>query len=347
LEESTPLGRLFDIDVQRSDGSKVSRKIIGLPKRKCLLCHKNAFECSRSRAHSVKDLLRYEAKIMARWFNEAYADNVAMQCTRALLYEVTASPKPGLVDRFDSGANDDMDIFTFQDSALSLTPYFKAFVLCGIRYKSTPLRNVLNYLRPIGIAAERAMYNATKDVNTHKGLIFSAGLLCGALGHLYGNQQDINAQTLSYSISQISRPFKAWFERLAKSPDNTHGETLYLKFGIKGSRGEALEGFPILFNTALPYLKERIKEGFSLNDAGILTLCKIMEVADDTNVITRSSMGKLSIIKRRLKSAAPLEEEKYLSFIKKLNTYLIDLNINPGGSADILALTYFMYFMKI
>ena len=39
-----------------------------------------------------------------------YISKVAI---KSLLYEVTASPKPGLVDRFNSGAHRDMDIFTF------------------------------------------------------------------------------------------------------------------------------------------------------------------------------------------------------------------------------------------
>lgn len=51
---------------------------------------------------------------------------------QALLYEVSATPKPGLVDRNNTGAHKDMDIFTFEASAVSLNHYFEKFALCGM-----------------------------------------------------------------------------------------------------------------------------------------------------------------------------------------------------------------------
>lgn len=52
LEESHPLGRLFDIDVLAADGVKLSRST----PRRCLLCGRQAQDCARSRRHSVKEL---------------------------------------------------------------------------------------------------------------------------------------------------------------------------------------------------------------------------------------------------------------------------------------------------
>lgn len=52
LEESHPLGRLFDIDVLDAEGHKLSRAV----PRRCLLCGKQAQDCARSRRHSVEDL---------------------------------------------------------------------------------------------------------------------------------------------------------------------------------------------------------------------------------------------------------------------------------------------------
>ena len=54
LEDQDRLGRLFDIDVIRPDGSKVSREELGRPSRTCLLCKEPAHACSRSRRHSVQ-----------------------------------------------------------------------------------------------------------------------------------------------------------------------------------------------------------------------------------------------------------------------------------------------------
>lgn len=57
LEDQDELGRLFDIDVLRADGTKVSREELGFPPRRCLLCDGPAHACSRSRTHSVEELV--------------------------------------------------------------------------------------------------------------------------------------------------------------------------------------------------------------------------------------------------------------------------------------------------
>lgn len=56
LEDQDRLGRLFDIDVLRTDGTKVSREELGYPPRRCLMCEEPAHACSRSRRHSVEEL---------------------------------------------------------------------------------------------------------------------------------------------------------------------------------------------------------------------------------------------------------------------------------------------------
>lgn len=65
LEDQDRLGRLFDIDVLRVDGSKVSREELGFSSRRCLLCGEPAHVCSRSRRHSVAELTAEIARILA------------------------------------------------------------------------------------------------------------------------------------------------------------------------------------------------------------------------------------------------------------------------------------------
>ena len=60
IENASDLGRLFDIDVIDSDRNKLSRKTF----RKCLICDKQAQECARSRAHSVKEMQDAVEKII-------------------------------------------------------------------------------------------------------------------------------------------------------------------------------------------------------------------------------------------------------------------------------------------
>ena len=47
-------------------------------------------------------------------------NKIASLAIEAMLYEVSATPKPGLVDRNNCGAHKDMDFFTFMSSAVSI-----------------------------------------------------------------------------------------------------------------------------------------------------------------------------------------------------------------------------------
>ncbi len=52
IENSSDIGRLFDIDVIDANGNKLSRETF----RKCIICDKQAQECARSRNHSVIEM---------------------------------------------------------------------------------------------------------------------------------------------------------------------------------------------------------------------------------------------------------------------------------------------------
>lgn len=52
LENTHPLGRLFDIDILDAKGHKLSRQQY----RSCLICNKQAQDCARNRTHSITDM---------------------------------------------------------------------------------------------------------------------------------------------------------------------------------------------------------------------------------------------------------------------------------------------------
>lgn len=57
IEDSHPLGRLFDIDVIAPDGIPLSRQEVGEPMRKCLLCDNEARFCMRNHTHTSGELM--------------------------------------------------------------------------------------------------------------------------------------------------------------------------------------------------------------------------------------------------------------------------------------------------
>ena len=177
IENQDRVGRLFDMDVLDIDGRKLSRTELGLPGRLCLVCDEPAQACARSRKHAVPVLVRKIHRtlweMLQGWTEKALLSG--------LLGEVYATPKPGLVDRNNPGAHKDMDVETFEKSTQAILPYLLQMGEKGWDWTGTGTE-LFTALRPLGAAAEKAMFLATNNVNTHKGIIFSLGLVT-SFGH--------------------------------------------------------------------------------------------------------------------------------------------------------------------
>lgn len=345
LEDGATLGRLFDMDVLRPDGSKVDRGELGLEPRRCLICGGPAQVCARSRAHTVAQLQARTAELLEEALSEYDGGTAARLACQALLYEVCTTPKPGLVDRDNSGSHRDMDIFTFQASAAALWPYFARCFRIGRETRREPPTMTLARLRAPGRLAEGDMLRATGGVNTHKGAIFSMGLLCGALGRLerarWKRPREVLAECAAMARGLVERDFGGLTPETAR----TAGERLYARYGISGVRGEAQAGFPAVL-TGLGKLEAGLARGLSLNDAGCAALLAMLAANPDTNVIARSSLETQKKIARE--TAALLEKDPFPgeAVLKDLDRAFTAENISPGGTADLLALVYLLWFLK-
>ena len=153
-----------------------------------------------------------------------------------MLFEVSATPKPGLVDRNNSGAHKDMDFYTFVESSASLTHTFYQCALNGLKFKGKSLNELMDSIRPIGIEGEKRMFKATKGVNTHKGLIFSLGIISAAAAVEYKE-----TQRLQMDVDKICDKVKDMTKGISdkelggKTQKNilTYGERLFQRYGIK------------------------------------------------------------------------------------------------------------------
>lgn len=56
IEDTHPLGRLFDIDIIDKDGVPVSRDRVGSRPRRCLVCDREARFCMRMRWHTQEEI---------------------------------------------------------------------------------------------------------------------------------------------------------------------------------------------------------------------------------------------------------------------------------------------------
>ena len=253
------------------------------------------------------------------------------------------TPKPGLVDRHDSGSHTDMDFFTFVDSSAALAPWFRRFFLAGWDGGE----GLFDTLRTLGQQAEKDMFAATKGVNTHKGLIFSLAILCGALGWA-----SAEAFPQKPSLDRLLSIARSLGVDALKDFDTGEGETsglrCYHAHGLSGIRGEAAAGFPAVVNVGLPALRQWLDRGVSLNDAAGAALLSLIAAVDDTNMVRRGGYEEAVARKaeaRRL--AAALTKEEICPVLSALNEAYAQKNLSPGGCADLLALTLFFHFLNI
>ncbi len=338
LEDKIAGGRVFDIDVLTPDGKKLDRCAFGFPRRKCFLCDMDATLCGRSRAHSV-DALYQKAVFL---LEDGIAEEISRLAVQSLLCEVYATPKPGLVDRNNNGSHHDMDLLLFLRSSAVLWPYFRRCAKIGLQ-GSDPV-TVFEMLRQAGLEAEQTMLKATAGVNTHKGAIFSLGILCGAAAMIKPQQWEDTAMLSQQAAAMVKGLVKQDYE-LMEHPA-TVGEKLFAQYGITGARGQAEAGFPAVFQVGLPVLEEGLQKGHSLNDALCSALLHIIATTWDTNLIKRGGMAACVQIQTALRSILELDPYPSQEILKDLDHTFIRQNLSPGGSADLLSATCFVYFLK-
>ena len=337
VEEADALGRLLDVDVLGPDGGKLER---GAPRR-CLICGGPAQLCARSRAHSAGDLYHSARRILMDWRTSQRAAAVAERAQRALLTEALIAPKPALVDRENSGAHRDMDVFSFARSAAALGAYFEACVRLGAsqEQEADAPESELERLRFLGRRAEEDMLRATGGANTHRGAIFSLGLLCWAAGSPCADAAALTARSARIAGAALKE-----LQSLSPERAQTGGERQYLEFGLTGVRGEAASGFPSVLNCALPALREAIAAGMNLNDAGLRALLALMARVDDSNILRRGGMERLRQVQAQARALG--ERGACHEDLRALDAQLTEAGVSPGGSADLLAVALFLYFLE-
>lgn len=265
--------------------------------------------------------------------------HIATMAQRAVLYEVTASPKPGLVDRFNAGAHKDMDFYTFMDSSTTL---YKGFFDCariGLSYgieaaqvvennliaglepfadESQYLSQLMDAIRGPGIEAEERMFAQTKGVNTHKGIIFSLGICCAALAYLEGKAyrtgesekalQKWTMEQICFVVSQMTAQLiEHDFKTVNEKQNLSYGEQLYKKYGILGIRGEVASGFQTVSKSAFASLRawgegtfmNWQQEKLSTNELLLELLLRIMCHCEDSNLLTRGGSTGLKFVKEQ------------------------------------------------
>jgi len=309
LEEGMITGRLLDIDVIGTDGDKLSRA----QERRCLVCGGPVIQCARSRAHSLEELREKTEQLLKRGCME----ELASLAVKALIDEAVLTPKPGLVDSDNNGAHRDMDLALMKKSALSLKAFFAEAAEIG--YEAGP--DCAEKLQRAGVEAEKTMLQATGGVNTHRGAIFSLGLLCAAAGARLSGQGDI-FETAAATAAKIKSEKR-----------QSHGSRVETVYGAMGARGEAAAGFPSV-QKAVRMLRAGSSE--------LTVLMALIAETEDTNVLWRGGEEGLRFLHEAADAILRRQEPEREALIRALDGECIRRNLSPGGAADMLACALFV-----
>ena len=188
------------------------------------------------------------------------------------------------------------------------------------------------------------MLEVTNGVNTHKGAIFTLGVLCGALGRL-----DVCAwKDPAQILQECSRMTCGLTNRelAASQAEETAGERLFCSLGVLGVRGQMEAGLPAVLYTGLSLLERELQNGSTLEMAGCMALLALITDTEDTNLLKRGGRDGLKWAAEEAKRLLNTETMPDRSMLETLDDAFIAKNLSPGGAADLLAVCYFLYFLK-
>jgi triphosphoribosyl-dephospho-CoA synthase len=328
MEAALPAGRLLDLDVYRPDGSQVGRAGLALPPRPCLVCPEPARECILLRRHSRRELLARVDALLEPWAPrpqrvdpEALAANLAL----GALGELDLTPKPGLVDRRDSGSHSDLSHPAMRASIDLLPLYFAELLDCHRQ------RRPLAAFVAAGLAAEGRMLRSIQS-NAHRGFIFLSGVLLMAVCRCGGRIDGLRA-----AVAEVARGFFA-----QAGPADTHGAGIRDRHGLGGVRGEAERGLPAVFEHGWPKYREALEAGWDPDHAGFQLMAVLMQQVEDTTAVRRCGLEGLSRLRQDGACLQRLLEQGRdpEPWLAALNQDYRKSGLTMGGVADCMALVF-------
>ena len=270
---------------------------------------------------------------------------ISRAAVRALHAELALEPKPGLVSCQDNGSHADMNASTLFRSLFTLRQFFREVARAGS--EARPLAE----LQSLGLRAEARMLKSTGGINTHRGAIFSLGLLCAAGGLLAARRSSFDAgylrralleqwgESLRSRAAQARRSSPLFADQLGiGQPSN--GQRVAQRFQLRSAHEEAAQGFPTLFGVTLPALQDAIASGLPPRASKVHCLFATMAALDDTNVAHRGGLEAMDFVKGRATGfieSGSVWQPDWLGQARHIHAEFVERRLSPGGAADMLA----------
>jgi triphosphoribosyl-dephospho-CoA synthase len=247
------------------------------------------------------------------------SSDIARRLLEGAREELDLTPKPGLVDRSDSGSHPDLSYASMLGSVRLMEIYFDE--LGALARSGSPLERAA----AAGRRAEERMI-ARVGSNAHRGFLFLGGLVLLASWRARPGEASLRDQIVLLA--------RAHFDRAS--------EGLGARDGHSGIRGEALAGLPSVFETGLPAFRDRLAERGDRMIAAFLMMARLMQVVDDTTALRRC--GERGLLRLRADGArierAIAREEDPRPLLRSMNTHYRRIGLTMGGVADCMGIVF-------
>jgi triphosphoribosyl-dephospho-CoA synthetase len=254
-------------------------------------------------------------------FSLPFYQALANMAEAALFAELCRPYGFGSVTLRDTGSHTDMTVAMMLDSIDLIRDTIAAL--------TEDIASDFTLLRQAGRKLEGKLLEASGGVNTYKGALFSFLVIIGAVTSrrkalLNAAKPAVYARTLQQAVKEFAAPLDADYDTEAKTP----GRRSFEKYGQPGARELALSGYENLLLDWWP----RFRQGRDIS----LLIPKILSETWDTTTISRGGFGMLMTLRQIALGSQSLDDQKMLS------DWCVRHSLSTGGSADLIALLYFI-----
>ncbi len=261
--------------------------------------------------------------------------HVADVAVESLIAELDIAPKPGLVSPVDCGSHADMDYDLLRRSAESLRDPFRLIAEAGAAGAG------FDDLAQLGIAAEVRMLEATGGINTHRGAIFTLGLLVAAAA---GRPRLAPCELRSSITARWGDGLRRHAGEAATA--GSHGAVVRRRTGAGGAREEAADGFPSVFDLALPLYRGLRARAVDGADAAVHVVFALVAEVADTNLLHRGGADGAAFAREKASGflvEGGVQVSGWQDRAWAVHREFVARNLSAGGAADLLAATLFVH----
>jgi triphosphoribosyl-dephospho-CoA synthase len=120
----------------------------------------------------------------------------------------------------------------------------------------------------------------------------------------------------------------------------SHGGQAARAHGLRGANAEAAAGMPVLFDGALPALRQALAAGLPAPAARLQAFFATLAVLDDTNLAHRGGLAGLRWAQAQARgwlAEGGAHAPDAAAHAQRIHRAFVQRRLSPGGSADVLA----------